>query len=232
MPISIETVAGHSFVGSWLGPESVVVDLGVNIGRFSYEIQRRYNCRIAGVEANPALAQAIVQADRLSCTNLAITANAGPIEFFIDPQNTEASSTDRQSGGTDRQRIVVDGKTFADFVTAEHFRRIDLLKIDIEGAELDLLETIPYPILQDIWQICVEFHAFLRPQDLPRIEAVIGGMRARNFFVLDFSRNFGNVLMINEQHNRLTIADRATLHTTRLVEGVKRMAHRRLQGNH
>lgn len=230
MSILVETVAGHSFVGSWLGPESLVVDLGVNIGRFSYEIQRRYNCRIAGVEANPALARAIVQTDRLSCTNLAITANAGPIKFFIDPQNTEASTTDPQRAGTGRHGIVVEGKTFAHFVKAEQFRRIDLLKIDIEGDELDLLEKTPDAILRDICQISVEFHAFLRPQDLPRIEAVIAGMRARNFFVLDWSRNFGNVLMINERHNRLTIADVAALHATRLVQGVKRVAHRRLRG--
>jgi FkbM family methyltransferase len=226
MRFSLETIAGHSFVTSWLGPDSVVVDLGANVGAFSYAIHRKYGCRVAGVEANPALAQAILQNDRLSCANLAITGNAGEIEFFVDPKNSEASTIDPQLPRAQLQRVVVEGKPFADFVIERRFTRIDLLKIDIEGAELELLETMPQPILRDIRQICVEFHAFIRPQDLPRVQAVIAAMRARNFFVLDFSRNLSNVLMINMQHNRLRVPEQAVLHTSRIVQGLKRMADR------
>jgi hypothetical protein len=108
----------------------------------------------------------------------------------------------------------------------EGLTRIDLLKIDIEGAELDLLENIPYPVLREIRQISVEFHAFIRPHDRPRIEAVIAAMRARNFFVLDFSRNLSNVLMINMQHSRLRASKKIELHTARITQAVKRMARR------
>jgi FkbM family methyltransferase len=226
MRFSIETIAGHSFVGSWLGPDSVVVDLGANVGGFSHEIQNRYRCRVAGVEANPTLARAIVKNDRLSCTNLAITANPGQIEFFIDPQNNEASTIDPQGRRAELQRVVVEGRTFVDFAKREGLTHIDLLKIDIEGAELDLLENMPNSVLQEIRQICVEFHAFIRPHDLPRIEAVIAAMRARNFFVLDFSRNLSNVLMINMQLSRLRASEQLVLRTTRVVQGVKRMAGR------
>jgi hypothetical protein len=121
---------------------------------------------------------------------------------------------------------VVEGRTFVDFAMGEGLTRIDLLKIDIEGAELDLLENIPYPVLREIRQICVEFHAFIRPHDLPRIEAVIAAMRARNFFVLDFSRNLSNVLMINMQHSPLRASKKIELHTARAIQGVKRMARR------
>jgi FkbM family methyltransferase len=229
MQFSVETIAGHSFVCSWLGPHSVVVDLGANVGTFSYAIHRRYGCRVAGVEANPALAQAILPNDRLSCANLAITGNSGEIEFFVDPNNSEASTTDPQRVRAELQRVVVEGKSFADFVIEQRFTRIDLLKIDIERAELELLETLPQPILRDIRQICVEFHAFIRPHDLPRVREVIAAMRARNFFVLDFSRNLSNVLMINTQHNRLRVPEQAVLHTTRIVQGLKRMANRMTQ---
>jgi len=226
MRFSVEQIAGHSFVGSWLGRDSVVVDLGANVGEFSREIQHRYGCRVVGVEANPTLANAISKNDRLSCANLAITANPGQIEFFIDPQNSEASTIDPQGRRAELQRVVVEGRTFVDFAMGEGLTRIDLLKIDIEGAELDLLENIPYPVLREIRQICVEFHAFIRPHDLPRIEAVIAAMRARNFFVLDFSRNLSNVLMINMQHSPLRASKKIELHTARAIQGVKRMARR------
>jgi FkbM family methyltransferase len=226
MRFSVETIHGHSFVGSWLGPDSVVVDLGANVGGFSHEIQHRYGCRVAGVEANPTLANAILKNDRLSCANLAITANPGQVEFFIDPQNSEASTIDPQGRRAELQRVVVEGMTFVHFAMGEGLTRIDLLKIDIEGAELDLLENIPYPVLREIRQISVEFHAFIRPHDLPRIEAVIAAMRARNFFVLDFSRNLSNVLMINMQHGRLRASKKIELHTARITQAVKRMTRR------
>lgn len=226
MRFSVETVSGHSFVGSWLGPDSVVVDLGVNIGGFSYAVNNRYGCRVAGVEANPALAKAVLTNDRLSCANLAITGSAGQIEFYIDSKNNEASTIDPQRSREGLTRVVVEGKPFADFVIEERLARIDLLKIDIEGAELELLETIPDAILGNIRQICVEFHAFIRPHDLPRVEAVVAGMRARNFFVLDFSRNLSNVLMINTRLSPLRVSEQTMLHTTRIVNGVNRMIRR------
>jgi FkbM family methyltransferase len=225
---SVDKIAGHSFVGSWLVRDSVVVDLGMNLGNFSYAVSKRYGCRVTGVEANPALAQAILQTDRLSCRNLAITGKSGPLEFFVDPSDLEASTTHPQGCIDELQRVVVEGRTFEDFVTSEQLQHIDLLKIDIEGAELDLLEFTPDPLLDSIRQICVEFHGFVRPQDVPRIKAAIGRMRARNFFVLDFARDLSNVLMINERNNHLTFIERATLHSARNASGIKRMITRAL----
>jgi FkbM family methyltransferase len=224
----IDRVADHSFVGSWLGPESVVIDLGMNLGKFSYEVQRRYGCSVVGVEANPALARSILQTDRLSCSNIAITGKTGPVEFFIDPHQSEASTIYPEGFTNGLQRVVVEGKTFTDFVKAERLRHIDLLKIDIEGAELDLLRFIPDSVLQDIQQICVEFHSFMRPQDTPQVKAVIAGVRARNFFVLDFARDLTNVLMINERQHRLTLNQRALLYKSRNLEGMKRIVNRAL----
>jgi hypothetical protein len=82
MRFSIELVAGHPFVGSWLDPDSVVKDLGANVGEFSREIQHGYGCRTAGVEASLTPTNAMLKNDRLSCANLTVAANPGRIEFL------------------------------------------------------------------------------------------------------------------------------------------------------
>lgn len=65
--IVLDRVAEHFFIGSWLEADTTIVDLGMNVGDFAYAVQRKYNCRIVGVEANPALARKIRSSDRLTC---------------------------------------------------------------------------------------------------------------------------------------------------------------------
>ena len=69
---------------------------------------------------------------------------------------------------------------------AEHsIDRIDLVKMDIEGAELDVFDTISSLLLQRIVQMTVDFHDFLQPADIPRIEAVIRRLRREGFWTLN-----------------------------------------------
>src|ERR1700730_7568051 len=92
MPLTFDRIEGHTFVRTWLKNGSNVVDLGMNQGKFARTIQKKYNCNVVGVEANPFLAEGINESGSVQCYNLAISAQKGRVRLFIDPRNSEASS--------------------------------------------------------------------------------------------------------------------------------------------
>jgi hypothetical protein len=91
--------------------------------------------------------------------------------------------------------------------------RIDLLKLDIEGAEFDLIAATPNQILQRINQITVEFHDFkpaFRNRELfenarARLESI--GFDCGNMAF----RTHGDVLFLNRAQLRLVARQRIYL---------------------
>jgi hypothetical protein len=82
---------------------------------------------------------------------------------------------------------------------------VDLLKLDIEGAEFEVIESTPDSILRSIGQITVEFHDFQ-----PRFAGRGLFERARRRLVnLGFAcclmsfRSNGDVLFLNSEQLRL-----------------------------
>jgi len=77
--------------------------------------------------------------------------------------------------------------------------RIDLLKMDIEGAEIELFEACSDDELQAVMQITVEFHEFLYPEQAEAVARIKERMRRLGFWVLPFSLDNTNVLFLNRK---------------------------------
>jgi hypothetical protein len=86
----LAVVKTHSIYCSPIGPESVVVDLGANVGDFSREMNRRFGCTCHAVEANSEMAAQIATNDRLHIYNLAVTDRNGPVTLVLS-SNRECS---------------------------------------------------------------------------------------------------------------------------------------------
>ncbi len=228
--IAMDRVSEHHFISSWLEAGNdkgklLVVDLGMNEGAFSREILRRYGkARVVAVEANPRLASAAPQPRGLHCYNHAIAPENGPVTFGIDPDNSTASSLNATGGNS--EKVTVEGIRFADFIQQAGIENdiVDLLKIDIEGAEIELFEQTPAHFFVNIRQICIEFHAFLHPQHLPRIAKIIARMEALDFHCVDFTTNFQDVLMVNKRLalSRLGPVEIMKMSLAKYVRGAKR----------
>jgi FkbM family methyltransferase len=228
--ITLDRVNEHHFINSWLGASNdkgklLVVDLGMNAGEFSREILRRYGkSRVVAVEANPYLASAIERQSNLHCYNYAIATANGPVIFGIDTANSLASRI--SATGSDNESVIVEGIRFADFIRKARINSelIDLLKIDIEGAELELFEQTPAHVFANVRQICVEFHAFSNPEYLPRIARNIARMESLDFYCVDFTTNFQDVLMVNKRLglSRLGTVEMMKISVMKYVRGAKR----------
>jgi FkbM family methyltransferase len=223
--LRLDRIEGHTFIGSWLGPASVVLDCGMNQGLFARRLAARRGCRIIGVEANPALARQVRDELGFECHNLALWDRRGVVRFQVDPAYPVASTI--VSDDAEGPNVIdVPATTLEDLLTELGSPRLDLLKLDIESAELGVLSTTPLGILQAIPQITVEFHAFVHPHQRADVLACIGRLREAGFWALDFSTVLMNVLFVNQRLRPLSAADKTHFLGAKYVSG----ALRRLTG--
>ena len=226
MRVMIDRVRGHSFIGTLIPQGGQIIDLGMNEGNFACDMQQKYKCAVLGVEANPTLVPKIASSATLRPLNYAVSQFEGELSFYIDPNNSEASSLTPPEG--DCTKVVIPSITLPALLAFGGVEQIDLLKIDIEGAEIPLLLNTPAETLLKAKQICVEFHAFLGHDSFHDIQGVIARMDEIGFDAIDFSRRYEDVLFINRQSIRLRQSDKLLLKLDKYRLGLKRMVRRRL----
>ena len=224
--IRIDRIRGHSFIADWLGADCLIIDLGMNRGDFAREIQQKYGSRVLGVEANPALISAISHRDRLEVLNYAVGVSAGSVAFHINIHNSEMSSL--LSLRQDDREVVVPGITLAELFGIGGVTDVSLLKVDIEGAEIGLLQSAPLEVLLKARQISVEFHVFMGKGTSRDVAEIIKRMERIGFFALDFSRTYEDVLFINTRYFPLSTGCRLSLLFQKYGAGLSRVWQRQV----
>ncbi len=140
LPVTNE--ASHTFVPSIMTKRPVVLDLGANVGECHDCFFRRFRPeRHVAVEPTPSLAAGLVSRG-LNVVEAAVAPKTGPILFSVDA-NSEASSILAEVAANQ-----VDGISYSDLLTREHLERIDLVKVDIEGAEVFALADTARELLR------------------------------------------------------------------------------------
>ena len=145
---------------STLNSRSTVLDLGAHKGEFSARIRERFSCRCIAVEANPALVEKIRTNKGIEVEWAAVTDHEGEIDFILS-ENPEASTVMKNGGSSSASRqLKVPARTLESLLKQFNTTHIDVLKLDVEGAEVPIILSTPDRILQSIDQITVEFHDF------------------------------------------------------------------------
>jgi FkbM family methyltransferase len=204
--LAFPNIQGHTIFASPLTQDSVVLDLGSNRGHFANEVNKHYGGVFYLVEPNPVLAETLRVENHFPVWQCAVATRDQPVSFNI-AQNDEGSSIlslPEQSihNCVLQQTIEVPAKRLETLIAETGARRIDLVKMDIEGAEVAVLRSLPEVTLRmAIGQISVEFHGdSVFGFHLDReVEEVIRYLRRCGFLCLDFSgsRSRRNVLFIN-----------------------------------
>ena len=239
----LEAVRGHHLHARGLGPQSIVVDLGANRGEFSREVRRRWRCRCWALEPNPELAESIGAGEGLVVEQLAIASGARRARLILD-ENPEAHHLWRDPGPPppDAESLWVQTTTLDALAKAHGLERIDVLKLDVEGAELEVLESLG-DRLDTIGQITVEFHDFLPGfSDAERLAAIRRRLRRAGFFELVASWPRGDhsdVLFLRwpgelsaAERFHIELLGRGVLPLRRLLERLRREYARRARRTH
>jgi FkbM family methyltransferase len=208
----------------------VVVDCGANHGEFAAWVRREFDARVYGYEPDPRLfAQlAAAQTDEVMFIPKAIAAHEGTAQLNLGV--SQCSSIHYVDAQSDAAAETVQTVTLAGEFARLGLEWVDLVKLDIEGAEIEVLRTLPVDVLLRIGQITTEFHDFMRHEDTPAIREVIDRLRSLGFYALRFStRTYGDVLFVNQARIPLARWQRlALLGRGKLLPGMRRTLARRI----
>ena len=160
---------------------SIVLDLGGNIGLFSLlAATANFGSQIHAYEPGPPniqifeknLAANPALAGRIHLHREAVGGNTRAVEWFFDSSNPGGSGLFTTNG----EKFSVQIHALAEVVHALP-GRVRLAKIDIEGAEFELLAETPAEIWQRIDAVSLELHddpdkKFSQPEFLKRMESL------------------------------------------------------------
>lgn len=149
-----------------VSPNDIVVDIGSNVGFFSVYCQMFGPKQVISVEPDVenfiCLLKNVKSFDNVYCHNFAISNKTG-VEPFTYSTNGSAGSHlskyDELIQDKNCKKTNVITLTINDFFEFLKIDRIDYLKMDCEGAELDIFETIETSNLNKIKKISLEFHS-------------------------------------------------------------------------
>ncbi|MHB1688297.1 MAG: FkbM family methyltransferase [Ignavibacteriaceae bacterium] len=204
----ITTIRGHSFYTGLVNSESVIFDLGAHKGEFSSEISNGFGCKCHLVEALPSLFSQIDERPFVKKYNFAMAGRDEPVELFVS-KNLEGSTITGSSASGSEDAVTVDGVTLGTLMARAGIETIDLLKIDIEGAEVGLFEAASNDLLSNITQITVEFHDFVPGViSTHQAEEIKERLQGLGFYAIKFSRSLNtDVLFINRKLSRMSRAE-------------------------
>lgn len=221
--MQVEVYWSHSFLPGLVRPDGVVFDIGVNNGGFSERIA--YRCRrVIGFEPDPAWHAKYSLPPNVQVLPKALAARRGTMRLHVNPKLC-SSLHYQESTSTS---VEVEALTLADALALESQGPIDLIKMDIEGEELAVLERSPAELFSRVVQMTVEFHDFLDPLSRPKVLAVIERLRRLGFHVVKFSwHNYGDMLFVNRKLAPLSVWQRIWLRLRyKYGSGIARILHR------
>ena len=193
---TLERISQHSFLPALVRKESLVLDLGGNRGEFSRGIQK-YGFSVIAVEPTPALANHLRQSG-VQVIEAAVTGQDGTASFtFSEHEELTGSILGRDVVdllGEDSTTIEVPTLSLGSLLNG---RTVDLVKVDIEGAELDMFLKADDETLLSVRQFTVEFHDFWYLELGPRTEAVKQRMERLGFWTMRGTPNNKDVLFVH-----------------------------------
>lgn len=167
--------AMHDFVPrqGWL-----VFDVGANVGVFTRE-QVRCGAEVYAFEPNPdcyrrlsRMVKANDLADRVRTFDCALGREAGTAGLHV-PNGWTTSGSIKQLSDSNGGMPIVDVTTLDSIVSALEVTHVDLLKIDTEGAEIDVLLGAE-EALKIVRRIVVEYHSPSLRQEVLQLLQVRG----------------------------------------------------------
>jgi len=172
-----------------LGQPATILDLGGYCGYTAIAFSARFpQARIAAVEPHPANFAALstnVKLNGLPVTAIqaAATPVDGPVELFLGGGMTHGLTPNRFSTG---DQITVQGLSVPAILARLGWDAVDLLKIDIEGAEESIFQA-RQPWLSRVKTIIGEFHCDYRipeiKRDLEPLNFQVSELPHRNIFM-------------------------------------------------
>lgn len=148
-----------------------IVDAGANIGAFSlYSARRAPNATIHALEPFPSTRARLLQTveanhlgSRVKVYELGLADVAGSTRHMANdgPSQSRGTTTEAADGS-----VAVPVSTLERFLDDANIAEADFLKMDIEGAEHEVLHSSPREVVRRFREIALEYHPNRSAQEL------------------------------------------------------------------
>ena len=193
---------GHSFLPALFDGAPTVIDCGANHGEFTSELVDRYSARVTAVEPNPALIADVQRSGASEVRAAAIAEAPGTVWLTVD-ENDEASTTLGTIDSSSGRRVEVEAVALSALLDQLALDHIDLVKLDVEGAEIVAICGVHTNRLATIDQLTVEFHDAQGWTPTSEIRRVRNSLRRAGFLPIRMSvKHWGDTLFV--RRSRLT----------------------------
>jgi len=163
---------GHMNLPQFNGKkDKVIFDVGANEGFYTLKLKENNpNLKIIAIEANHLIFQNLkrnIKENQLKdviLINKALSSKVGKVTFDIVPEVSPIGSLKIDTKARPWlkkekiKKIIVESTTLEKVCESLDVQTIDLLKLDVEGAELDILKSSKN-MLPNIKKIVVEYHS-------------------------------------------------------------------------
>jgi FkbM family methyltransferase len=160
----------------------LVIDIGFNYGLFSLTSLKYKPSKIIAFEPNPKLVKTFTEfynGDIIKLYQKAVSNENGRTVFYenLDPgMSSIFQEINNVSRGNSYEVEIIN---FNDFIINNNIKNIDYLKVDCEGAEYGIFESIPYNFLKDnVKKVVIEFHHQINDE---KVQTLIDKLKNCNF---------------------------------------------------
>jgi FkbM family methyltransferase len=174
-----------------LSSHSVIVDVGLGEDiSFSTSLIDRYQCNVHGFDPTPRSIDYVesLSYPKFTLHKVGVAANSGRAAFYLPNNELHVSGSLTHPNHTGLHQIEVELITIDDVFKSIGCNRINLLKIDIEGAEYDLLMGECFERhASNIDTLCIEFHHRWPNHGIKATEQVVNQLKKLGFLCTWFN---------------------------------------------
>lgn len=151
-----------------------VLDIGANVGLWTKYILSKNAKKVFSFEPNRKaishLKNTLKDNHNTTVIEKAVYKERATLQFYIDDKNSLTSSLLSNSGHA--PSYDVSAITLEDAMDLTGEKKIDLVKIDIEGAEFDIIENLSQDAFDRIDSFLIEFHDFYFDEGMAKVDAL------------------------------------------------------------
>lgn len=155
------------------------VDVGANVGYCSLATLNLYpNCQILAIEPMPNnlellqqyINQAPIAKTQIQVFPMALAAKQGRLKLHFDPQDSFTTAASCLTSTSQSGTLEVPAQSLPQLLHNASWEQVDLVKLDCEGAEYQILESLPDTLWPKITRWAIETHHTTNPNhSLPKL---------------------------------------------------------------
>jgi FkbM family methyltransferase len=199
---------GNRYGGFYICPElltgnSIVYSFGIGEDiSFDMQVIESHNCQVFGFDPTPKSINWVKQQQNIPSKfkffEYGIANRTGMVDFYLPINSKHVSgSFVKQNNVNDKEKIWVEMRSYNDIIKILGHSQIDVLKMDIEGAEYTVLDSILESSVP-INQILIEFHDRLFVKGENKTIEAINKLKDHGYEIFGVSDSFEEVSFIKK----------------------------------